>query len=97
MATQSAYAVPGNDIRMLRITHLSLARGTVESRRGLLHRTVHPKEFQPPARYRVAGLPPPPLAGFHHPALAGQSDDCRLALQAAVSIGLLLQGVLPRG
>ncbi|MEW2493949.1 hypothetical protein AB0942_10420 [Streptomyces nodosus] len=95
MATQ--YAVPGNDIRTLRTTDLSLARGPVEIRRGLLRHIVHLEEFQPPARYRVAGLLPLPLAGFHQPALAGQQEDCRLALQEAVGIGLLLQGVLPRG
>lgn len=96
IALVAVHAVPGNDVRTVRTTDLSLARGTLEIRRGLLRHTVYLEEFTHRLAtewltYRHRRWP-----ASTNPHLLVSQKTALDPDQPAVSIGLL-QGVLPKG
>ncbi|MEY9988005.1 hypothetical protein ABIE67_000037 [Streptomyces sp. V4I8] len=96
IALVAVHAVPGNDIRTVRTTNLSLARGTLEIHRGLLRHTVYLEEFTHQMAtewltYRHRRWP-----ASTNPHLLVSQKTALDPDQPAVSIGLL-QGVLPKG
>jgi hypothetical protein len=97
IALVAVHAVPGNDIRTVLTTDLSLARGTLEIRRGLLRHTVYLEEFS----HRLAtewltyrDLRWPASTSSH--LLVSQKTALDDPDHPAVSIGMI-RGALARG